>query len=138
VIDIASRRAAPAAQSSPAVGAASPAVDLVQVREAWSSVVELTRARSISKASQLLTAEPLAIDGMTVVLGFADDFARSFWQDRERPELERDLSSALGTAVRVKCVRQTAPETAVPATEDPMLRAALETFRRPERILEVE
>jgi DNA polymerase III subunit gamma/tau len=138
VIDIATRRAPATEQAAPAVGAASPAVDLVQVREAWSSVVELTRARSISKASQLLTAEPLAIDGMTVVLGFADDFARSFWQDRERPELERDLSSALGTAVRVKCVRQTAPETAVPATEDPMLRAALETFRRPERILEVE
>ncbi len=86
----------------------------------------------------LLTAEPLAIDGTTVVIGFADDFARGQWQDRHRPELERDLSTALGCDVRVRCVRQTAP-TAVPAaTEDPMLRAALETFRRPERILEVE
>lgn len=139
VIDIATRRAPSTEPSAPPTsGAVSPVVDLAQVREAWSSVVELTRARSISKASQLLSAEPLAIDGLTVVLGFANDFARSFWQDRERPELERDLSSALGTTVRVKCVRQTAPETAPPATEDPMLRAALETFRRPERILEVE
>jgi len=138
VIDIATRRAPVTEPAAPAVGAASPAVDLAQVREAWNSVVEVTRARSISKASQLLSAEPLAIDGTTVVLGFANDFARSFWQDRERPELERDLSSALGTAVRVKCVKQTTPETAPPATEDPMLRAALETFRRPERILEVE
>ena len=52
-------------------------------------------------------------------------------------ELERDLSSVLGVDVRVKCVRQP-PREAPPATEDPMLRAALETFRRPERILEVE
>jgi len=43
----------------------------------------------------------------------------------------------LGVDVRVRCVRQTAPPE-TPATEDPMLRAALETFRRPERILEVE
>lgn len=139
VIDLASRRASSAEPAAAReVGAASPAVDLAKVRQAWSSVIEVTRARSISKASQLLSAEPLAIDGATVVLGFANDFARSFWQDRERPELERDLSSALGTAVRVKCVKQSAPESAPPATEDPMLRAALETFRRPERILEVE
>jgi len=113
-------------------------VDLDAVRSAWSAVVERIGDRSVSKASQLMTAEPLAVEGATIVVGFADDFARSRWQERDRPELEQDLSSVLGTAVRVKCVRQIAPETAPPATEDPMLRAALETFRRPERILEVE
>jgi len=132
--------ASPAATAvSPAKesGAASPAVDLTTVRTAWVSVVERTRDRSVAKAAQLLTAEPVAIDGATVIVGFADDFARGKWQERHRPELERDLSSVLGVEVRVRCVRQPAPA-APPATEDPMLRAALETFRRPERILEVE
>jgi hypothetical protein len=36
-----------------------------------------------------------------------------------------------------RCVRQQI-STAAPATDDPMLRAALETFRRPDPILEVE
>lgn len=138
VIDIASRRGPTPEQPESPTGAASPAVDLESVRVAWTTVVERVRGRSVSKASQLMTAEPLAIEGMTVVVGFADDFARSYWQDRERPALESDLSDVLSTAVRVKCVRQSTPATAPPATEDPMLRAALETFRRPERILEVE
>ena len=112
-------------------------VGIENVRAAWASVVERTRERSIGKAAQLLTAEPLAVEGATIVLSFADDFARGVWQDRQRPELERDLSSVLGVVVRVRCVRQP-PRDAAPATEDPMLRAALETFRRPERILEVE
>lgn len=113
-------------------------MEISAVRAAWSVVLERTRERSIGKAAQLLSAEPLAIDGATIVLGFADDFARGVWQDRQRLELERDLSSVLGRDVRVRCVRQTAPAAAPSATEDPMLRAALETFRRPERILEVE
>ena len=107
------------------------------MRSAWTTVVERTRDRSIGKAAQLLHAEPLSIDGGTIVIAFTDEFARGVWQERQRPELERDLSSVLGTDVRVRCVRQPA-RPATPATEDPMLRAALETFRRPERILEVE
>jgi DNA polymerase-3 subunit gamma/tau len=113
-------------------------LELERVRVVWPTVVERTRERSIGKAAQLLTAEPLAVEGATVVLSFADDFARGAWQDRQRPELERDLSSALGVEVRIRCVRQPPRGAAPPATEDPMLRAALETFRRPERILEVE
>jgi len=83
-------------------------------------------------------AEPLAIEGSTIVVGFSDDFARSVWQDKQRPELERDLGEILGVVVRVRCVKQQTAVTAPPAAEDPMLRAALETFRRPDRILEVE
>ncbi len=101
------------------------------------SVVERTQERSLAKAAQLKAAEPLTIEGTTIVVAFADDFARGVWQDRQRGELERDLSGALGADVRVRCVKQPA-RPAPPATEDPMLRAALETFRRPERILEVE
>ena len=104
---------------------------------AWTTVVEHTRDRSIAKAAQLLHAEPVSVESGTITIAFADDFARGVWQERQRPELERDLSSALGAEVRVRCVRQTV-KPATPATEDPMLRAALETFRRPERILEVE
>jgi DNA polymerase-3 subunit gamma/tau len=130
---------APKAEPPPAeTPKASGSVQLVAVREAWSAVIERTRERSLAKAAQLRTAEPVAVDGLTVVVGFADDFARGMWQDRQRPELERDLSAALGTDVRVRCVKQPASGEAAPATEDPMLRAALETFRRPERILEVE
>ncbi|MCA1831109.1 MAG: hypothetical protein LC663_06315 [Actinobacteria bacterium] len=118
-------------------GAASPAVELGAVRVAWMTVAEKTRERNVGIAAHLLAAEPVAIDGTTVIVGFADDFARGR-VDKQRTDVERDLSGVLGTEVRVRCVRQAAPATAAPATEDPMLRAALETFRRPERILEVE
>ena len=145
VVDLAQRRAqqpprAAAAVDERPMGAASPTVTLERVRTAWESLLERTQERSIAKAAQLVKAEPVAIEGGTVVVAFSDDFARNIWSDRQRPELERDLSDILGAAVRVRCVKQpaAAATNTQPATEDPMLRAALETFRRPDRILEVE
>jgi DNA polymerase III gamma/tau subunit len=149
-VDLAERRAqqtAAAAQTGTATaaaatapkGAASPAVTLERVRAAWVGLLERTQERSIGKAAQLVKAEPVAIEGGTIVLAFSDDFARNMW-DRQRSDLERDLGELVGTAVRVRCVKQpaAAATNTQPATEDPMLRAALETFRRPDRILEVE
>ena len=145
VVDLAERRAQlPARPASTTdqrpIGAASPSVTLERVRTAWEGLLERTQERSIAKAAQLVKAEPVAIEGGTVVIAFSDDFARNIWGDRQRPELERDLSDLLGAVVRVRCVKQpaAAATNTQPATEDPMLRAALETFRRPDRILEVE
>ncbi|MEA2661745.1 MAG: polymerase subunit gamma/tau [Chloroflexota bacterium] len=144
VVDLAERRAqqsSPAAAPSAArpAGAASPGVTLESVRSAWDQLLERAQERSIAKAAQLVKAEPVAIEGGTIVLAFSDEFARQMW-DRQRPELERDLGELVGTAMRVRCVKQpaAAATNTQPATEDPMLRAALETFRRPDRILEVE
>ena len=145
VVDLAQRRAqqptrpAAAADARP-MGAASPTVTLEQVRTAWADLLARTQVRSLAKAAQLVKAEPVAIEGGTVVIAFSDDFARNIWGDRQRPELERDLGDILGAAVRVRCVKQpaAAATNTQPATEDPMLRAALETFRRPDRILEVD
>ena len=143
-VDLAERRAqqpAPAASTSSSgpIGAASPGVTLQRVRSAWDELLERAQERSIAKAAQLVKAEPVAIEGGTIVLAFSDEFARQMW-DRQRPELERDLGELVGTAMRVRCVKQpaAAATNTQPATEDPMLRAALETFRRPDRILEVE
>ena len=142
VVDLAERRASaparPAGEPVPAGGATAPSVSLERIRAAWQDLLERTKERSIGKAAQLVKAEPVAIEGNTIVVGFSDDFARSVWQDKQRPELERDLGEILGVAVRVRCVKQQTAATAPPAAEDPMLRAALETFRRPDRILEVE
>jgi DNA polymerase III subunit gamma/tau len=144
VVDLAQRRAQQATPAASAVtagpiGAASPGVTLQRVRSAWDQLLERAQERSIAKAAQLVKAEPVAIEGGTIVLAFSDEFARQMW-DRQRPELERDLGELVGTAMRVRCVKQpaAAATNTQPATEDPMLRAALETFRRPDRILEVE
>ncbi|HEY8830550.1 MAG TPA: hypothetical protein VIM83_08140, partial [Candidatus Limnocylindria bacterium] len=144
VVDLAERRAqqpSPVASAISAgpIGAASPGVTLQRVRSAWDQLLERAQERSIAKAAQLVKAEPVAIEGGTIVLAFSDEFARQMW-DRQRPELERDLGELVGTAMRVRCVKQpaAAATNTQPATEDPMLRAALETFRRPDRILEVE
>ncbi|HEY8808211.1 MAG TPA: DNA polymerase III subunit gamma/tau [Candidatus Limnocylindria bacterium] len=143
VVDLAERRAQQPSNAAPSVagpvGAASPGVTLERVRAAWDQLLERAKERSIAKAAQLVKAEPVAIEGGTIVLAFSDEFARQMW-DRQRAELERDLGELVGTAMRVRCIKQplsgaTNPQ---PATEDPMLRAALETFRRPDRILEVE
>ncbi|HEV2249164.1 MAG TPA: DNA polymerase III subunit gamma/tau [Candidatus Limnocylindria bacterium] len=142
VVDLAERRAqqpAPAPSGQGPVGAASPGVTLQRVRAAWEQLIERAQERSLGKAAQLVKAEPVAIEGGTIVLAFSDEFARQMWDGR-RPELERDLGELVGAAMRVRCVKQpaTAASNTQPATEDPMLRAALETFRRPDRILEVE
>ena len=134
VVAIAERRGA--TEAAVGVGAASPVVKLDSVRKAWGELVGRAKERSIGKAAQLAKAEPLAIDGATIIIGFDEEFARSFWQDKRRGELEQDLSEILKAAIRVRCVRQPgAPET---TTDDPMLRAAIETLGRPDRIMEIE
>jgi len=131
-------RAPITAGTSPArAGAATAtAIRIEAVRQAWEVVLERTREKSMGNAAQLQCAEPTTVEGGVIVLAFANEFARG-WMDQRRTELEREMSSILGADVRVRCVKQT-PREAPPATDDPMLRAALETFRRPERILEVE
>jgi DNA polymerase III gamma/tau subunit len=134
VVAIAERRVV--TEATVAIGAASPAVKLETVRKAWGELVERAKERSIGKAAQLAKAEPLAIDGATIVVGFGEEFARLLWQEKRRPELEQDLSEILKTTIRVKCVRQAGVPEAV--TDDPMLRAAIDTLGRPDRIMEIE
>ena len=126
VIDLAARRAQTAS------------LTLVEVKKAWTELVAAAKAQSIGKAAHLLDAEPLSIDGGTVVIGFATDFARALWQDRLRSELEQGLSERLSVDLRVRCVIQPVPAGAPAASDDPMHRAALEIFRRPDRIMEIE
>src|SRR5205814_9860211 len=116
VVAIAERRVVTEATIS--VGAASPAVKLETVRKAWGELVERAKERSIGKAAQLAKAEPLAIDGATIVVGVGEEVARLLWQEKRRPELEQDLSEILKTTVRVKCVRQAGVPEAV--TDDQM------------------
>jgi len=136
----ASAAASPSGDQAPArpVGDGAVAISLDRVQKIWGELVEGTKARSVGAGSQLALAEPLVIEGTTVVIGFADEFARGVWSERRRPELERDLSSALGAPIRVKCVKRPAPAGAPAVIDDPMLRAARDVFRQPERILEVE
>ncbi len=124
VIDLAARRAQAASMT------------LTDVQKAWAELVAQAKAQSIGKAAHLLDAEPVTIEGSTIVIGFASDFARAFWQDRLRSELEQGLSERLAVTVRVRCVVQPAP--AGVDADDPMHRAAMEIFRRPDRIMEIE
>jgi len=134
VVAIAERRVV--TEATITIGAVSPVVKLETVRKAWGELVERAKERSIGKAAQLAKAEPLAIDGATIVVGFGEEFARLLWQEKRRPELEQDLSEILKTTIRVKCVRQAGVPEAV--TDDPMLRAAIDTLGRPDRIMEIE
>jgi DNA polymerase III subunit gamma/tau len=137
VIAMGDRRAATNGTSAVAIGARGPVVALDAVRKAWGELVERAKERSVGKAAQLAKAEPLAIEGATVIIAFGDEFARSLWQDKRRAELEQDLSEVLKTGVRVKCVRQPgAPD--LSAADDPMLRAFVDTLGRPDRIMEIE
>jgi len=126
VIDLAERRAQAGT------------LTLADVQKAWAEMVARVKEQSVGKASQLVKAEPVTVEGSTVVIGFDNDFARAYWQDRYRVELEQGLSERLSLTVRVRCVVQTLPADAPSPAEDPMLRAALETFRRPDRIMEIE
>ena len=134
VVAIAERRVT--IEAAVGTGAASPVVKLESVRKAWGELVDRAKERSVGKAAQLAKAEPLAIEGTTIVIGFGEEFARVLWQDKRRGELEQDLSEILKATVRVKCVRQAGVPEATP--DDPMLRAAIDTLGRPDRIMEIE
>src|SRR5204863_3687528 len=88
VVAIAERRVV--GEATIMVGAASPVVKLETVRKAWGELVERAKERSIGKAAQLAKAEPLAIDGATIVVGFGEDVARLLWRERRRPGLAQD------------------------------------------------
>jgi DNA polymerase-3 subunit gamma/tau len=126
VIDLAARRAQ------------APSASLEDVRKAWVELVANAKAQSLGKAAHLNDAEPLSVDGSMVTIGFATDFARAYWQDRLRSELELGLSERLAVSIRVRCVVQAVPADAPAASDDPMHRAALEIFRRPDRIMEID
>ena len=126
VVDLAARRAQ------------APSASLEDVRKAWVELVAKAKAQSLGKAAHLNDAEPLSVEGSTVTIGFATDFARAYWQDRMRSELEQGLSERLSLTIRVRCVVQAVPADAPAASDDPMHRAALEIFRRPDRIMEIE
>lgn len=125
IVDLAERRA-------------QAAIALADVKRAWAELVAHATSQSIGKAAHLNEAEALSVDGTTVVIGFANDFARGYWNDRRREELERGLSERLSVTLRVRCVVQPLSADAPPASDDPMHRAALEIFRRPDRIMEIE
>ena len=108
------------------------------MKKAWADLVAQAKAKNLGKAAHLLDAEALSIDGSTVVIGFATDFARAYWHDRLRPELDRGLTERLGVPLKVRCVVLTIPANAPPVSDDPMHRAALEIFRRPDRIMEID
>jgi DNA polymerase-3 subunit gamma/tau len=126
VVDLAERRAQSAS------------VTLGDVKRAWGELVAEATSSNIGKAAHLNEAEALSVDGTTVVIGFANEFARAYWHDRRRAELERGLSDRLSVTLRVRCVVQALAPDAPPASDDPMHRAALEIFRRPDRIMEIE
>jgi len=139
VVDLKERRdrTARVESAAPAVPANGPALSLEAVRRVWGEMVEHTKERSVGRAAYLVRAEPLVIEGATIVIGFSDEFARSV-AETHRPQLERELSELLGAAIRVRCVKQATPAGAPAVIDDPMLRAAREIFRQPDRILEVE
>ena len=126
VVDLAARRAQ------------SEKITLAEVQKAWAELVAQATTTNLGRAAHLNEAEPLSVDGGTVVIGFTTDFARALWQDRQRSQLEQGLSERLNTPLRVRCVVQSVPASAPPASDDPMHRAALEIFRRPDRIMEIE
>jgi len=126
VVDLASRRAQ------------TEKVTLAEVQKAWAELVAHATTTNLGRAAHLNEAEPLSVDAGTVVIGFTTDFARALWQDRQRSQLEQGLSERLNVPLRVRCVVQAVPANAPPASDDPMHRAALEIFRRPDRIMEIE
>ena len=130
VVDLAERRERPSpAPTEP------PAYPLEQVLAVWDTVVERFRAKSMGLATHLAFAQPVAVSGRVLTISFENDFARAkVAGDSVRTELERQLAELVAPGILVRCVLARAETT----PEDPMLRAAKEIFRRPDRVLEVE
>ena len=132
VVDLAERRAE---QRPEPANAEPPAYPLEKVVAVWGTIVERFRAKSMGLATHLALAEPVNVSGSVLTLAFANAFARDKVNgEGVRTEVERHLAELVGPGLRLRCVLSRGDASA----DDPMLRAAEEVFRRPDRILEVE
>jgi DNA polymerase-3 subunit gamma/tau len=103
----------------------------------WSEFLNALRPRNLSLEALVRASEPVAVEGDVVVLAFAHGFHRGkVEEDQNRQVVEEVLSDLMGQRYRVRCVMtqqerspkspSPAPPTGQAATEDPVVRAAVE------------
>ena len=122
----------PAAPGSPAPATPPPAPDdgdaLAELRRHWPEIVALVSRHPPTKPL-IEACRPIAVDGVTVTLGFPESqlFLRDV-ADRRRGTLEDGLGRVLGRAVTVRCVA-TNLEPEPPPASDPESAAVLRAAR---------
>lgn len=102
------------------------------VRGSWRSVVDRVASQNGALGAVLDAAQPMAVEGETVVLGVPYTFhVRMIVEPRNRRVIEETWAKTLGTAVRLDCrpsQDEQRPARGPAGADDPVVRAALEIF----------
>ncbi len=103
------------------------ALTVQAVQEQWSAV--LARFHKLNKSTEALLkdAQPVALEGNTVVIGFAYDLHRNRIENdkRGKAQIEQVISELLGKPLHVRCVLSPKKQKLKAAQDDPLVREAM-------------
>ncbi|HXF70402.1 MAG TPA: DNA polymerase III subunit gamma/tau [Thermoflexus sp.] len=118
-----------ASEASVATGAPTGGLTLEALRERWNSILKAVRAQSLPTEALLKSCALHSVEGSTVVLAWPSELLRDKFQDpraKAQALVEDILSHTFGFPVSVKNIVARKTRRGRPATEDPLIRRAVE------------
>ncbi|MCS6962581.1 DNA polymerase III subunit gamma/tau [Thermoflexus sp.] len=113
----------------PGAGTGSGSLTLEALRERWASILKAVRAQSLPTEALLKSCSLHSVEGNTVVLAWPSELLRDKFQDprtKAQALVEDILSHTFGFPVIIKNVVARKTRRGRPATEDPLIRRAVE------------
>ncbi|MFN3929090.1 MAG: DNA polymerase III subunit gamma/tau, partial [Thermoflexus sp.] len=118
-----------ASEASVPAGAATGGLTLEALRERWNSILKAVRAQSLPTEALLKSCALYSVEGNTVVLAWPSELLRDKFQDpraKAQALVEDILSHTFGFPVSVKNIVARKTRRGRPATDDPLIRRAVE------------
>jgi DNA polymerase III subunit gamma/tau len=100
---------------------------LESVRQQWGRMLTSLRKSSKSTEALLRDAQPLALDGHQITVGFFYELhkTRIEGDKHAKPQIERIFSEIFCSPIRIRCVVSPKKQKMKEAQDDPLIRAAL-------------
>ncbi len=121
--------APPPPAAAPAAGVGTGSLTLEALRERWASILKAVRAQSLPTEALLKSCALYSVEGNTVVLAWPSELLRDKFQDpraKAQALVEDILSHTFGFPVIIKNIVARKTRRGRPATEDPLIRRAVE------------
>ncbi len=119
----------PSPAATPAAGAETGSLTMEALRERWAGILKAVRAQSLPTEALLKSCVLHSVEGNTVVLAWPSELLRDKFQDpraRAQALVEDILSHTFGFPVVIKNIVARKTRRGRPATEDPLIRRAVE------------
>ena len=102
-------------------------LNLESVRQQWGTMLTDLRRSSKSTEALLRDAQPLAVEGRQIIIGFFYELHKTRVEgDRHaKPQIEKIFSQIFSSPVSIRCVVSPKKQKMKAAQDDPLIRAAL-------------